>query len=139
LVSLGIVTFGSGDGLVFVADLLSSRNEIQSPSGFDRWSWEGLAQGQAVGDFFPDDDAEFDVGFEFYVGVADAAKVEVGTIAYVTLVFIRPLNEALVEILWFHFEPLVERFCFGNRIGNLTFLVSLGIVTFGSGEGDDIW
>lgn len=97
-----------------------------------------MALRESVGDFFPDDGAKFAVGLEFYLSVADATEIEVWAIADVTLVFIRPLDEAVVAVLGFHFEPLVEGFCFGNRIGNLTLLVSLGIVTFGSGEGDDV-
>ena len=98
-----------------------------------------MALGESVGDFFPDDGAKFAVGLEFYLSVADAAEIEVWAIADVTLVFIRPLDEAVVAVLRFHFEPLVEGFCFGNRIGNLTLLVSLGVLAFGSGQSDDIW
>ena len=58
--------------------------------------------GEAVGDFFPDDVAEFAVGFEFDLGVADAAEVEFGAIADVTLVFIRPLDKAVIAVLGFH-------------------------------------
>ena len=90
----------------------SGSDEIQSPGGFDRRSWEGLTLGQTVGDFFVDDDAEFAVGIEFDFGVADAAKIEVGAIADVTLVFIRPLDEAVVAVLGFHEDNVTRGFGF---------------------------
>ena len=48
--------------------------------------------GEATEDFFSDNGAEFALGFEFCFGVADAAEVEFGAIADVTLVSVRPLD-----------------------------------------------
>ena len=70
--------------------------------------------GEAVGDFFPDDGAEFAVGFEFHVGMADAAEIEVGAIADVTQVFVRPLDEAVVAVLGFHEANVTRGFGFGQ-------------------------
>lgn len=49
-----------------------------------------------------DDAAEIGVGVHFVFAVADTAVEEIGTIADVALVFVRPFHEAEVAVCWFH-------------------------------------
>jgi hypothetical protein len=106
----GLVEGGDAQGIEFDggfalrdahADNYLSSDELQGPGGFDCRCGKGLALAEAVGDFFSDDGAEFAVGINFHFGVADAAEIEVGAIADATLVFIRPLDQAVVAVLGF--------------------------------------
>lgn len=56
----------------------------------------------AVFDLVEDDAAQVGVSVHLDFAVADAAVEEIGTIADVALVFVRPLHEAEVAVCWFH-------------------------------------
>lgn len=55
-------------------------------------------------DFVADDGAEACVGFLLPFPVADAAVEEIGAVADVALVFVRPFDEAEIGVCWFHFK-----------------------------------
>ena len=55
-------------------------------------------------DFVADDGAEACVGSFLPFPVADAAVEEIGAVADVALVFVRPFHEAEVAVCWFHFN-----------------------------------
>jgi hypothetical protein len=61
-----------------------------------------FAFGETEGDFVADDGAEISVGGFFLFAVADAAEVEIRSVADVTLVFIGPADETVIAVFWFH-------------------------------------
>jgi hypothetical protein len=69
--------------------------------------------------------------------VADAAVKEIGAVADVALVFVRPFDEAEVTVCGFHGCILVAWLGFGNEFGDLAFLVGFGVIAFSSRKGDD--
>jgi len=107
--------------------------EVEVAGGSDRRGWEFFVFGQAVFDFVADGDTEVGVGFFLPFPVADAAVKEIGAVADVALVFVRPFDEAEVTVCGFHGGNLVFWFGFGNDFGDLALLVGFGIGAFRSG------
>jgi len=93
--------------------------EVEVAGGSDRRGWEFFVFGQAVFDFVADGDTEVGVGFFLPFPVADAAVKEIGAVADVALVFVRPFDEAEVTVCGFHDWNLVFWFGFGNDFGDL--------------------
>lgn len=77
-------------------------SEIKVAGGADGGLGEGIAFGEAMGDFVADDGAEVGVGGFFLIAVAHAAEVDVRAVADVALVLIGPADEAMVTVFWFH-------------------------------------
>lgn len=86
-------------------------------------------------DLVANDGAEFRVGFLLGVAVADAAEIEVRTVADVALVFFRPLDDAEIVVCRFHMGKLVFCLRLGNRFCDLAFLVVFRIPVVGTAEG----
>jgi len=107
--------------------------EVEVAGGSDKRGWEFFVFGQAVFDFVADGDTEVGVGFLLPFPVADTAVKEIGAVADVALVFVRPFDEAEVTVCGFHVGNLVFWFGFGNDFGDLALLVGFGIVAFRSG------
>jgi hypothetical protein len=112
---------------------LSGCCEVEVAGGPDRRGWEFFVFGQAVFDFVADGDTEVGVGFLLPFPVADTAVKEIGAVADVALVFVRPFDEAEVTVCGFHVGNLVFWFGFGNDFGDLALLLGFGIVAFRSG------
>ncbi len=81
---------------------LSGGGEIEVAGGSDRGIGEGIAFGEAMGDFVANDGAEVGIGLFFLVTVAAAAVVEIRAVANVALVFIGPTHKAVIAVFWLH-------------------------------------
>lgn len=114
-----------------------SSGKVEIACGADGGLGKSVALGCPVGDFVADDGAEFGVGVFLTGAVADAAEVEVGAIADVALVLVGPADEAVVTVFRFHGLLLAAGACVFNRLFDLALLVGLGVVAFGSADGDD--
>ena len=68
--------------------------------------------------------------------MADAAEIEIGAVADVALVLVRPLDDTEVVVCRFHGSNLVFCFRLGNRFCDLAFLVGFRVPVIGSAESD---
>ena len=77
-------------------------NKIEIP----RRSYSGMRQRFSLREpmlnFITDNLAEFGVGPLLVFAVANTARIPIRTVADVALVFVRPMNKAMVAIFWFH-------------------------------------
>ena len=92
-----------------------------------------------VSNFITDDAAQFSIDLLLTLPVTHAAEVEIGAVADVKLILVRPADEAVILVGDLHdrIKSLLAGLC--NGLGDLSLLVALDVVALTTTNGNDSW